>query len=199
MKQKILLILLLSSLLFWCSTKTSADFQESLYCTIQENTLIVSMKKNNNYLCKNYILYLQNRIYKEYQAIQQTNKLIQEGDNIVFWVDIKRKKLETIQKINLLINKIRHNIQQFEKNLITTIQKYITNNLKKEEIYFEKMLQNLIDIQSTDTKLLEIEKLIYQAQNHIYNITTTQSMDILLENLTNYIYIKNKITWILES
>lgn len=152
------------------------------------------MKKNNNYLCKNYILYLQNRIYKEYQAIQQTNKLIQEGDNIVFWVDIKRKKLETIQKINLLINKIRHNIQQFEKNLITTIQKYITNNLKKEEIYFEKMLQNLIDIQSTDTKLLEIEKLIYQAQNHIYNITTTQSMDILLENLTNYIYIKNKIT-----
>ncbi len=187
-------------LVFWYfQPSSSANFQDKLYCSIQWKTLTVGLKKENNYLCKNYILYLQNRIYKEYQAVQQIEKLIKQRENTLFRIKIKQKKLATINNINTLIKKISHHSEKFEKNLVHIVQKYIHPTLQRERKHYEKIQLLLSKLKTTNKKILLVEKNIQSIQNHLNAILTTNSMDTIIESLTSYLYLKKTIKWILES
>ncbi|PID34870.1 MAG: hypothetical protein CR971_01010 [candidate division SR1 bacterium] len=178
---------------------TDAYFQDRIYCTIQGEHLTVSLKKNNNYLCKNYILYLKNRIYKEYQTIQKINKLIQQRENIIFWINIKNKKFENIKKINALIQKIQYNTAKFEKNLLTIIQKYLKKMLDQEYFYYNKIENNFIYINTSSQEIINLQNKITQIKNTIIQTQNAKTMDGLLHKLTQYLYLKKTIKGTLES
>ncbi len=189
-----MLLFLGGSLFFSGKINTAnARFQDRIYCTIKGETLTVSLKKNNNYLCKNYILYLQNRIYKEYQTIQKINKLIQQRDNTLFWVNIKEKKFQNIKKINALIQKIQYNTNTFEKNLLTIIQKYLKKTLDQEYFYYNKIENNFIYINTSSKEIINLQNKITQIKNTIIQTQASTTMDELLNKLTQYLYLKKEI------
>lgn len=198
---------LLSFLSFWSfSTTAHANFQDKLYCSLQQNTLTVKMNNTSDkwiYPCKNYVFYLKNKVLQEYKAITKINSLIKNSENKIFWLNIREKKEENIEKIIQLTTIIEKKTQKFEENLVNKVQYYLRKYFNKDQQKYQKISNNLERITQQETeqnieireKIITLKWKIYQANNKIETILNTKSMDKLLETLIQYIYLKKEIEW----
>ncbi len=78
--------------------------------------------------------------------------------------------------------------------MIAVIQKYIKKNMKKEYQYYNTLSSKLEYINTEkNPKIQKLEKQVANIKNIITQIQYLNTMDDLLNNLTQYFYLKKEI------
>ncbi len=177
---------------FTLQSTASADFQDKLYCSLHQETLTVSLKSENSYPCKNYVLYLKNKIIKEYQEIQKINTLIHANNNKIFWIDIKTNKQKNIKTMLNLVKIIEKKAKKFEVNLIKNLRIYLKKYFAYDREKYTTMLETIKPYRQIE-KIKILYNRIIIANMLIDKILRTESMDILSSTFIQYIYLKKTI------
>ena len=195
--KKILFILIV--LIFSTISICSAYMEDKVFCTIWKNSITVTMEKENNYKCTEYITLLSQAINTEYNDVLSIQKLINQWYDIDFRKSIREEKRAKIKKMITIKNQIESAVAEFDSNLFTKIKEYVVYTTSSYKTTCKKALKGLQNIQSQWWKISSsIKKKMGYLQEEIDtidNIIKAADYDTLIKNFNRHLYLKNLIEW----
>lgn len=206
---KIKKISLISWFVFWSAIllsiwlNTQASFSQDLFCDIKEDSIKITLSNNStNYKCNEYIQTLNSSIYKEYRNIENLDILIDDWKNIIYWQNLKDKKLNSIVHLTNTLKNIETAVDIFKTNVLDQILKYTKSSFDKDLQKYNKIIQNTHNISFENPEKQEILQEIHQMVNKqkikVSVIQDSKDIDKLIQRMTDYIYMKSQIEWKLE-
>jgi hypothetical protein len=73
--------------------------ENKVFCTISPNTITVTLNKQNNYKCSDYVTVLTQAINKEYKNVLAIQNLVKQQYDVNFWIAIRETKRDQIKKM----------------------------------------------------------------------------------------------------
>lgn len=176
-----------------------AYVEDKVFCTIWNNSITVTMEKNHNYKCKEYLSVLSQAINIEYNDIISIQKLISQGYDIDFWKEIRETKRDRLKKLLTLKEQIETAIAEFDSNLFIKMKDYIVYTVSPYQTKYKKILRHLNNYKDQWWKIPnDIKKTIEYFQEEISvidNIIEASDFDTLVKNFNRHLYLKNQIEW----
>jgi len=181
---------------FWISC---AYMEDKVFCTITKNAITVTMEKQGNYKCSEYISVLSQTINKEYNNILSLQKLINQWYDVDYRKEIREQKRAQLKKMLNIKEQIEDAVSDFDRNLFVKIKEYLVYSTSSVRTKYKKAANFLENYQknwwylTTDVK----KKLWYlkESVTVIDNINFATWYDVLMKNYNRYLYLKNQIEW----
>lgn len=188
------------SALFVCiyQTNTFADVWENLYCKIDQSSIKISLQKSDWYKCSEYIntlLQIMKNTAKELYTIQE---YIFKRQDVSYRNEVKKTKLEKLNKLKAMRLNILANIQTFQNNLLEKSLKYFLMQISPYKVKLEKTLSKLILITWDNASSPNLQKYVFLLSWQLDNIEQISKIKTVLEFgplMTKYIYFKNQLEW----
>ena len=178
---------------------TSAYIEDKVFCAITKNSIIVTIEKENNYKCDEYLSVLAKSINTEYQNILSIQELIKQWHDVDFWKEIMDEKRTLIKQMLNIKEQIEIAVAEFDANMFSKTKEYLIYVTATDRTIYKKALKSLEDIEKNWLYIkYNTRKIMDQIKESIVAIDTinsTDDFDTLLKNFNKYIYLKNKIIW----
>lgn len=183
-----------------CIINVSYAYVEDLvFCTIKSDSITITIKKEKNYKCTEYLNVLSQTINTEYNDILSAQNLINKGYDKDFWTEIRDTKIEKVKKLVSTKEQIEKAMKEFDNNLFIKIKDYLTYTLSPERTDFQAILKAIKANQKKWVILTNNEKQklnqMEEAIGLINTIMTTSDFDTLIKSFNKYIYLKKQIIW----
>lgn len=175
-----------------------AYIEDKVFCTISPNSITVTIDRQNNYRCADYVTVLTQAINKEYKNVLAIQKLIQQWYDVEFWTQIRENKRSQIQKMLLIKNQIQESVLDFEENLFEQTKEYITYSVMPYRQKYKKLLKPMENLGSMVYLRSHVRNKIYLMQEQldlINKILLTEDYETLIKYFDRYIYLKKQIEW----
>lgn len=196
MKKNALLIIVLS--IFFIGF-TSAYVEDKVFCTIWSNSITVTMEKEHNYKCKEYLSVLSQAINTEYNDIIAIQKLISQWYDIDFWKEVRETKRDRLKRILSLKEQIETAVAEFDSNLFIKMKDYIVYTVTPYQTKYKKVLKHLNNYKDQGGKIpSDIKRKMDYFQEEISvidNLIEATDFDTLIKNFNRHLYLKNLIEW----
>lgn len=183
-------------LLFAFFGYTFADMQNNFFCTISPDLITVTMEREDNHKCSQYLRVLSQLINKEYQNVMKIQDLIKQGYDVDFWIEIREKKRNDIKKMLITKEQIEKSIQKFDNNLFSKIKEYLIYSSSVYKLKYKKILKPLESIQTgvyIKPGIRDKISLMQEQIQVINDISLSQDYEILMKNFNRYVYLKTQI------
>ena len=186
-------------ILYFVFLGTSFAYMENrAFCTIWSDTIVVTLNKENNYKCTDYIYVLTKEINKEYKNVLAIQKLIEQRYDIDFWTDIREKKRDKIKKMLLIKSQIEKSVSRFEDNLFQKTKEYMLYTVEPYRIKYRRLLRPLEYLGDGTYLSFRIRskiKLMQDQLDVIDKLSTIEDFKVLMDTFNRYVYLKNQIEW----
>lgn len=196
MKKNILIIIVFSLLSIGFS---SAYMEDKVFCTIWKNSITVTLERDRNYKCSEYISVLSQAINTEYNDILSIQKLIKQWYDVEYWKEIRETKKEKLKKILTIKEQIENAIVEFDLNLFTKMKDYVVYTVSPYQTKYKKVLKNLNNLRDKWWKFSnDVTKKIKYLEEDIDlidKIFESTDYDTLIKNFNRHLYLKNLIEW----
>lgn len=196
MKKFLTIIAILTITFIWY---THAYLEDKVFCTITKNSIIVTIEKEKNYKCNEYLSVLSKSINTEYQNVLSIQALIEQWYDVDFWKGIREEKRSLIKKMLNIKEQIETAVAEFDTNMFIKIKDYLIYSSATDRTNFKKTLRHLDNIEKNwwYISYSAKKKINYMkdAITAIDNMNSTDDFDTLMKNFNRYIYLKNQIIW----
>lgn len=177
----------------------SAYMEDKVFCTIWKNAITVTMEKESNYKCDEYLTVLSQAINTEYNDVLSIQKLINQWYDIEYRKEIREEKRARIKKMITIKDQIESAVAEFDHNLFIKLKEYIIYTTSTYGTNCKKALKWLKNIQSQWWRISSSVKkkmeYIQEEIDTIDNIMQATDYDTLIENFNRHLYLKNQIEW----
>ncbi|HRX64086.1 MAG TPA: hypothetical protein P5060_03220 [Candidatus Absconditabacterales bacterium] len=170
--------------------------QDKLFCTISTHSITVTIDRQSNYKCDEYITVLRQAINKEYRNVLSIQELIDQNYDVEFWFAIREQKREQIKKMIIMKTQIEDAILEFQENLFEKTKEYIVFTVSPYRIRYKRLLKPLNDLGENTYLSARVRKKInlMQEQIEVINeIMLAEDYELLIKKFNRYIYLKNQI------
>lgn len=196
MKKFVTIIAILTITFIWY---THAYLEDKVFCTISKNAITVTIEREKNYKCNEYLSVLSKSINTEYQNVLSIQALIEQWYDVDFWKEIRETKRAQIKKMLSIKEQIVTAVKEFDTNMFLKIKDYLVYSTATDRTNFKKTLKHLENIEKNGWHhSSSVKKKISYMQDAITAIDTinsTDDFDTLMKNFNKYIYLKNQIVW----
>lgn len=196
MKKFVTIIAILTITFIWY---THAYLEDKVFCTISKNAITVTIEREKNYKCNEYLSVLSKSINTEYQNVLSIQALIEQWYDVDFWKEIRETKRAQIKKMLSIKEQIETAVKEFDTNMFLKIKDYLVYSTATDRTNFKKTLKHLENIEKNGWHhSSSVKKKISYMQDAITAIDTinsTDDFDTLMKNFNKYIYLKNQIVW----
>jgi len=196
MKKFVTIIAILTITFIWY---THAYLEDKVFCTISKNAITVTIDREKNYKCNEYLSVLSKSINTEYQNVLSIQALIEQWYDVDFWKEIRETKRAQIKKMLSIKEQIETAVKEFDTNMFLKIKDYLVYSTATDRTNFKKTLKHLENIEKNGWHhSSSVKKKISYMQDAITAIDTinsTNDFDTLMKNFNKYIYLKNQIVW----
>lgn len=195
MKKLVLTIVMIWFVFVWASFWY---MENKVYCTISPNTITVTLDKQNNYKCGDYVTVLTQAINKEYKNVLAIQNLVKQEYDVDFWISIREKKRDQIKKMLWIKKQIEDSVWEFEENLFDKTQEYIIYSTNAYKIKYKKLLKPLEELEEWTYLNLSVRnkiKLMQEQLDVIEALSLAEDYEVLMKNFNRYIYLKKQIEW----
>ncbi len=175
-----------------------ANMKDNFFCTIAPGSITVTLERQNNYKCSQYIKVLSQAINKEYKDVLEIQNIIKQWYDVEFWTNIRENKRERIKKILLVKEQIETAVLSFDDNLFWKIKEYLIFSASPYQLKYKKLLKPLNYIENERNLSWSVRNMISLMQEQIQiinNIIMAQDYDTLMKNFNRYVYLKKQIEW----
>ena len=173
--------------------------EDKVFCTITKNSIIVTIEKEKNYKCNEYLSVLSKSINAEYQNVLSIQALIEQWYDVDFWKEIREEKRSLIKKMLSIKEQIETAVAEFDTNMFVKIKDYLVYSSATDRTNFKKTLKHLENIEKNgwhhSSSVKKKISYMQEAITAIDNINSTNDFDTLMKNFNRYIYLKNQIIW----
>ena len=195
--KKIILTIIVFTIFF--AGFSSAYMEDKVFCTIWKNSITVTLEKEQNYKCSEYLTLLSQAINTEYNDVLSIQKLINQWYDVEYWKNIRESKRDKIKKMITIKDQIESAVAEFDSNLFTKMKEYVVYTTSSYRTTCKKTLKLLKNIQSQWWKISSsVKKKMNYLQEEIDtidNIMKSTDYDDLMKNFNRHIYLKNQIEW----
>ena len=196
MKKFILTIMLL---IYLVTNVCFAYIEDKVFCTLWKNSITVTMEKENNYKCTEYLTLLSQVINTEYIDILSIQKLIKQWYDVEYRKEVMEMKKEKLRKVIALKWQIETAISEFDSNLFIKLKDYIIYIVSLKQNKYEKVLKHLNNLEKQGSMVSKsIKKKMEYLQEDITiidNIIEATGYDTLMNNFNRHLYLQNQIEW----
>lgn len=196
MKKFLTTIAILTITFIWY---THAYLEDKVFCTITKNAITVTIEREKNYKCNEYLSVLSKSINTEYQNVLSIQSLIEQWYDVDFWKEIRETKRAQIKKMLSIKEQIETAVAEFDTNMFLKIKDYLVYSTATDRSNFKKTLKHLENIEKNgwhhSTSVKKKINYMQDAITAIDNINSTNDFDTLMKNFNRYIYLKNQIIW----
>lgn len=196
MKKALIIVWILITCFVWSSF---AYLEDKVFCTITKNAIIVTIEKEKNYKCNEYLSVLSKSINTEYQNVLSIQSLIEQWYDVDFWKEIRETKRAQIKKMLSIKEQIETAVKEFDINMFFKIKDYLVYSTATDRTNFKKTLKHLDNIEKNgwrhSSSVKKKMSYMQDAITAIDNINSTDDFDTLMKNFNRYIYLKNQIVW----
>lgn len=176
-----------------------AYMEDKVFCTLSKNSITVTLEKQQNYKCSEYLSLLSQAINTEYNDILSIQKLIKQGYDVDYWREIRQTKTEKLKKLLAIKEQIEVAISEFDVNLFIKMKDYVVYTVSPYQTKYKKALKHLNNlgaqwgIVSNDVK----KKMNYLQEDItvIDNIIKATDYTTLIKNFDRHLYLKKQIEW----
>lgn len=177
----------------------SAYMEDKVFCTLSKNSITVTMERENNYKCSEYLSVLSKSINTEYQNVVSIQALIDQWYDVDFWKEIREAKRDKIKKMLSIKEQIETAVKEFDTNMFIKLKDYLIYSTATDRSNYKKTLKYIwaIEAQWWYVNYTIKKKLNYmtEAIKAIDTINSTDDFATLIKNFNRYIYLKNQIIW----
>jgi len=177
----------------------SAYMEDKVFCTLWKNSITVTLEKQHNYKCSEYLTLLSQTINTEYNDILSIQKLIKQWYDVDFWKEIREWKREKLKKMITIKEQIEKAVSEFDSNLFIKMKDYVVYTVTPYQTKYKKILKQLNNIKNQWQKLSnDVKKKMEYLQEDVTiidNIIKSTDYDILMKNFNRHLYLKNQIEW----
>lgn len=178
---------------------SSAYVEDKVFCTIWINSITVTMEKEHNYKCKEYLSVLSQAINTEYNDIISIQKLISQWYDVDFWKEVRETKRDRLKRILTLKEQIETAVAEFDTNLFVKMKDYIIYTVSPYQTKYKKVLKHLNNYKNQWGKIpSDIKRKMDYFQEEISvidNLIEATDFDTLIKNFNRHLYLKNLIEW----
>lgn len=196
MKKCIIIVWIIMTCLVWT---TFAYLEDKVFCTITKDAITVTIEREKNYKCSEYLSVLSKSINTEYQNVLSIQALIEQWYDVDFWKGIREEKRSLIKKMINIKEQIETAVTEFDTNMFMKIKDYLIYSSATDRSNFKKTLKHLENISKNGWYLsYTVKKKINYMNDAITAIDTinsTNDFDTLMKAFNRYIYLKNQIIW----
>ena len=176
-----------------------AYVEDKVFCTIWSNSITVTMEKEHNYKCKEYLSVLSQAINTEYNDIISIQKLINQWYDVDYWKEIRETKRERLKRILTLKEQIETAVAEFDTNLFVKMKDYIIYTVSPYQTKYKKVLKHLENYKNQWWRITsDVKRKMDYFQEDITvidNIINATDYDTLIKNFNRHLYLKNQIEW----
>lgn len=177
----------------------TAYMEDKVFCTLWRNSITVTLEKQQNYKCKEYLSLLSQAINTEYNDILSLQKLIKQWYDVEYWKEIRSEKTEKLKKMLAIKEQIEVAVAEFDSNLFIKMKDYVVYTVSSYQVKYKKALKHLNNLKdqwgfiSSDVK----KKMNYLQEDItvIDKIINATDYDTLVKNFDRHLYLKNQIEW----
>ena len=173
-----------------------AYMENKVFCTISQSSITVTLERESNYMCSDYVTVLTQAINKEYKNVLAIQNLIKQDYDVEFWTDIRETKRFQIQKMLIIKQQIEDSVLEFEDNLFDKTKEYMIYTTSPYRIKYRKLLRPLERLEDGIYLRLSVRtkiKLMQEQLDVISRISLAEDFDTLMTSFNRYVYLKNKI------
>ena len=195
MKKTLLTIAILLLGFVWTSF---AYMENKVFCTISSSTITVTIDRQSNYKCTDYMTVLTQAINKEYNSVLAIQRLIKQWYDVEFWTNIRETKRTQIQKMLLIKQQIEESVLEFEENLFDKTKEFISYSVSSYRVKYKKLLRPLENLKTTVFLRSNVKykiSLMQEQLDVINKLLWAEDYETLTKNFNRYLYLKNKIEW----
>ena len=176
-----------------------AYMEDKVFCTLSRNSITVTLEKQQNYKCSEYLSLLSQAINTEYNDILSIQKLIKQWYDVEYWKEIRQAKTEKLKKMLTIKEQIELAVSEFDSNLFVKMKDYVVYTISSYQVKYKKALKHLNNLKdqwgviSNDVK----KKMNYLQEDItvIDRIIEATDYDTLIKNFNRHLYLKNQIEW----
>ena len=172
--------------------------ENKVFCTISPNTITVTLDKQNNYKCEDYVIVLTQAINKEYKNVLAIQNLVKQEYDVDFWIAIRETKRDQIKKMLWIKKQIEGSVSEFEENLFDKTKEYIIYSTDSYKTKYKKLLKPLERLEEWTYLSLSVRNKIELMQEQlevISELSLAEDYEVLMKNFNRYIYLKKQIEW----
>ena len=190
--------LTIAMILFGFVGTSFAYMENKVFCTISPSSIIVTLDRESNYKCSDYITVLTQAINKEYKNVLAIQNLIKQNYDIEFWTDIRETKRFQIQRMLIVKQQIEDSVDEFEENLFDKTKEYMIYTTAPYRTKYRKLLRPLEYLEGGTYLSFNIRTKIRLMQEQlavIAKISLSEEFEVLMKTFNRYVYLKNQIEW----
>jgi hypothetical protein len=87
-----------------------AYMENKVFCTISPSSIVVTLDRESNYKCSDYVTVLTQAINKEYKNVLAIQNLIRQEYDVEFWTDIRETKRFQIKRMLIIKQQIEDSV-----------------------------------------------------------------------------------------
>ena len=190
--------LTIAVILFGFVGTSFAYMENKVFCTISPSSIVVTLDRESNYKCSDYITVLTQAINKEYKNVLAIQNLIKQNYDVEFWTEIRETKRFQIQKMLIIKQQIEDSVWEFEENLFDKTKEYMIYTTAPYRTKYRKLLRPLEDLESGTYLSFNVRTKIRLMQEQlavIAKISLAEEFEVLMKDFNRYVYLKNQIEW----
>ena len=186
-------------LIFWTISICSAYMEDKVFCTISKNSITVTLEKQNNYKCSEYISVLSQAINTESNDILSIQKLINQWYDVDYRKEIRDAKRDKLKKMLTVKWQIEAAVSEFDANLFVKLKDYIIYTVSSYQTKYKKVLKHLNNLKNQGWAISSnVKKKMDYLQEDITvidKIIEATGYEVLMNNFNRHLYLKNQIEW----
>ena len=187
----VVFVTLLSGQTFWY-------LENKVYCNLENKNVTIFMKNEEwTVRCQTYLDTVYQLALKKYNEILSIRSYIEQWDDVYYWKEIlEEKNSEFLQLVNYR-TQIKTAIDKFELALFNKyydiLQKPMQTYYSDLETQYYILINQNVSLRKFDHSI-RVSQLEQQMWN-VRHILNAKNLDEIMEVVSSYIYLKNRIEW----
>ena len=196
MKKIILTLIVLTTFI---NSLCFAYMEDKVFCTLWKNSITVTLEKQQNYKCSEYLSLLSQTINTEYNDILSIQKLIKQGYDVEYRKEIRETKRDKLKKMLSIKEQIETAVAEFDSNLFVKMKDYVIYTVTPYQTKYKKIFKHLNNLKNQGQRFSYDQKkkmdYIQEDITIIDKIIDSTDYDTLIKNFNRHLYLKNQIEW----
>jgi hypothetical protein len=172
-------------------------FTDRLYCVVNENSIQVTLQAQDNYLCTDYVVYLDATM----QDLAIKSAVVQEYIDLAmdldYWYTVQAGLYNTFYRSSLLRSQIVTAMQTFEDELLAKVQDYLalyTQDYVEQLRTQEQALENY-DALGTAVLVYRRRKFLQEQITVLQQMFEVSNLSEFMSLLSRYLYLRKQLIW----
>lgn len=173
--------------------------EPKMFCQINKQQIRISLNPIDGSKCQEYVVYVENTMRTTAKSLVTIQWYIAHRQDVEYWQKIKQQKLTEIDKLQAIRLNIITSMKTFESNLLQKTIEYFMQRVTSYKNKLQKSYTLLANFTGSVTPYISNYKWILSGQlQTIDKISKVTSIESLIPLMDDYVYFKQKITWISE-